>query len=180
MLPRGYIQTDDEMDESNLVIATTSKIYSRDSDNSEKISAIVGNIADDLSKMPQMIEFANTELVKSVVVRYIKSCERAGVVPMISGLARACGCDRSTFSKYIQRHPGHPTAIYLKMVTEAFSETITQASLAGAVQPIVSIFTQKTDYGKRENEPIVEPKEDLLGDVVATDDLDRKYAEMED
>lgn len=181
MLPKGYIQTDEEMDESNLVVSNNHMYRNKkDAANAEVVQNVVNYIAKDLYNIPKMISFSDTELVKSVVDRYLASCQRSNVLPTNAGLARACGCAYSTFRKYIQRHPGHPTAVYLEIVLDGFSEALAQSSLRNAVNPIYGIFTQKTDYGKRENEPVAEPREDLLGEVITTDELEKKYAEMED
>ena len=111
-------------------------------------------------------------------MRYLHSCERTGAIPSKIGLARACGVNRKSFDKFMREHPDHPTTAFLEIVTDAFSEALTQASLNGSVQPIVSIFLQKALYGMRENEQIAPPAENPLGETTSTEELMKKYEEI--
>lgn len=166
------------MDEQNLAVVESSALYSRDVDAGTKVSMIVSSIAEQISYVGEPIEFNDTEKVRDTVIRYLESCDRIHALPSKIGLARACGCDRSAFDKFVRRNPNHKTAIFLQIVTDAFSEALTQASLNGSVQPIVAIFLQKALYGMRENEQIATPVESPLGEITDTETLMKKYEEL--
>lgn len=176
-LPKNYIATDEQIAEYN-ASRVGNQMYSKDADSGEKVAAVVKYVARELENLPQRINFSDTELVRDTVLRYIHSCENYGVIPTKIGLARACGCDRETYARWMQRNPNHPTSRLLAAVGDSFSEALSQASLNGSVQPIVGIFLQKALYGLRENEPMQQAAETPLTEATDTDTLIRKYNEI--
>lgn len=177
-IPKGVIQSDEVIDEHNLEVVSHSSLYSKDVDAGTKIGMIVKGLTDDIEYIGAPIQFRNTEQVRDTTLRYLRSCERTGAIPSKIGLARACGCSRRAFEKFMVKNPEHPTTAFLELVVDAFSEALSQASLNGSVQPIVSIFLQKALYGMRENEQIKQPAENPLGEVTDTMELVKKYGEM--
>ena len=174
-LASGVIQSNTEMDESNLTVAPYSKIYAKDTDTGEKIGSIVHSITNDLANVGKRINFQDTEMVRDTAFRYLQSCERTGVLPSKVGLARACGVTHQGMDKFIVNHAGHPSAELLLMLYDAFVECLSQASLSGSVQPIVSIFLQKALYGIRDTDPVVKPIDKPLGEAQDTKDVMKKY-----
>lgn len=176
-IARDVIQTDEQIDEYNKSLVGN-QMYSKDIGAGERMQLVVSYIAREIENLPPRINFSDTELVRQTVVRYIRSCDRYGVMPTQQGLARACGIDRHSMAKYISRHPDSPTAQLLLSVIDAFSEALTQASLNGSVQPIVGIFVQKALYGLRETDPIAQPQENPIGEATDNETLMKKYGEL--
>lgn len=166
------------MDEFNLSVVGNTRLYSKDVDSGEKIGMLVRDLTNEVSDIGEKINFNDTELVRRTTLRYLQSCERTGKIPTKIGLARACGCSRRAFERFIQRHPDHTTTAFLEVAIDAFSEALSQASLNGSVQPIVSIFLQKAIYGMRENDQVATPQDNPLGEATSTEDLMKKYAEL--
>ena len=178
--PKGNIQTDSEMDESNALIVQN-HLYGKDLDASEKVSAIVSAISENLIDIPKQIRLSDTEQVKSVTKRYLRSCYRTGVIPSKTGLARACGCTRNGLDKFVREHPGHATSEYLQICFEAFAEMLSMSSLTGGNHAIVGIFLLKAMYGFKDNLPLSEPLIDSpLGVPKPTEELIEKYMNMID
>lgn len=176
-VPHDVIQTDEQIDEYNQSLVGN-RMYSKEADSGEKLQLVVSYIAREIENMPQRINLRDTELVRETVIRYMRSCDKYGVMPTQLGLARACGIDRRGLSMFISRHPESPSAQLLSSVLDAFSEALTQASLNGSVQPIVGIFLQKALYGLRETDPVAQPQESPIGEATDTETLMKKYEEL--
>jgi len=162
-LPKNEIMTVEQMDAMNYEILDNSRLYSKDTDNSEKVSMSVNAITQQLIDAPmKKISLNDYNTVRAVTVEYMKSCSRTGIIPSKTGLSRALGITRAAADAFIKRNPGSDTARFLSMAFDAFAEMLSANSLAGSVHPIVSIFLQKALYGYRDNEPLTiaeEPEE---------------------
>ncbi len=178
IVPNGEIASDDEMDAQNLEIVNSSMLYSKDVDSGRKIGMIVSNIADDLSRVGEKISFRDTETVKRTVERYLRSCARIGAIPSKIGLARACGCSRRAFDRFIARNPEHPTSEFLEIVNDAFAEANIEAGQSGSCHPIFAMFVLKSIYQVRENDPVQTIAENPLGELTDTEKLMKKYEEI--
>lgn len=173
-MPSGVIKSDEEMDAHNLVVAE-SALYSKTIDSGAKVGMLIKNLSDEMSKIGTPINFRDTETVRDTCMRYLRSCERTGVIPSKTGLARACGVSSKGIDAFVKKNPGHPSAELFQILIEAFAEALSQASLNGSVHPIVGIFLQKALYGVRENSPVIEPADTPLSAAKETTDLFKKY-----
>ena len=174
----GTIASDEEMDAQNERVLANSMIYSKEIGSGEKIGLIVSSIADDIANVGEKIEFRNTALVKETTMRYLRSCSRVGAIPSKIGLARACGCSRKAFDKFIQRNPEHPTSEFLQIVIDGFAEANMEAGQSGSCHPIFAMFVLKAMYGLRENDPLPQLADNPLGEITDTTTLMKKYEEI--
>lgn len=142
--------------------------------NKDTISALVGNLADRLEeaeKYDKRIDLRDTEAVKDITLRYIRSCQISGVMPTMTGLSLAIGCTVEHMSRFMAKNPDLDSAKWLRTVKQHFGDILGQASLDGAVAPIPAIFTLKANYGWRDDpEPEVQNndgQEELTPDAIA-------------
>ena len=150
--------------------------------NKDTISALVGNLADRLEeaeKYDRKIDLRDTEAVKDITLRYIRSCQISGVMPTMTGVSLALGCSAEHLSYFITHNPEQESAKWLRTVKQHFGDILGQASLDGAVAPIPAIFTLKANYGwKDDPEPEVQNndgQEELTPDAIAA-----KYKDLPD
>ena len=162
--PKNTIMSYSEMIEANEVRAS-SRMFSKDTDSGEKISALVNNTRRELAAMPERISLRDTATVRTVTEQYLKSCDITGVLPSKIGLCRAYGCSRQAVVDYMNNNPQHSTTEYLSIVFDAFNELLSNAALAGSVHPVYAIFLGKAVYGLRDNITleVSRPKDDTLG-----------------
>ena len=123
-----------------------SKIYNRTADGGIVVAEIVQQLAEDLAEIPQKADLKNTEQIKKIVIAYVAMCAEAGTIPSKIGLARALGMSRRTVDYFLEKHSDHPTAEILELAFDAFSEAMSTAALAGAVQQVYAIFLSKALY----------------------------------
>lgn len=142
--------------------------------NKDTISALVGDLADRLEeseKYENRISLQDTEAVKDITLRYIRSCQISGVMPTMSGVALAIGIIPENMFRYMRLHKDSETTKWLQKCKTMFGDILGQASLDGAVAPIPAIFTLKANYGWRDDpEPEVQNndgQEDLSPDAIA-------------
>lgn len=140
----------------------------------ENISSLVGDLADRLEEAERTKRLTNlndTEAVKDISLRYIRSCQISGVLPTMAGVALALGVHTVTLASYMQRNPDTPTGRWLKELKEQFGIILNQSALEGSVAPIPAIFTLKANYGWRDDpEPEAQNndgQEDLPPDAIA-------------
>ena len=151
--PKGSIMSYSEMVEANEIRAS-SRMFSKDTDNGEKISTLVSNVRREFATMPEKISLRDTEMVRRVTEQYLKSCDATGVLPSKIGLCRAYGCSRQAITDYMNNNPNHSTTDYLSIVFDAFNELLSNAALAGSVHPVYAIFLGKAVYGLRDNSSV--------------------------
>lgn len=144
--PHRDIQTPSEMLATAKEQRLNNRIYSKTADSGLVVSAIVSQLAEDLTAIPQKVDFRDTELVKNVCIAYADACSQAGLIPNKMGLSRALGVSRRTVDLFCDLHPDHPTAQLLEIVFDAFSEALSNAALVGATNNIFSIFVSKAIY----------------------------------
>ena len=174
--PRNSIMEPEEIDEMNLTILNNSRLYDKETSNSEKVAVTVGAITDQLIKAPaQKISLGDAETVKTITASYLRSCARTGIIPSKIGLSRSMGCTRAALDKYIFAHPESDTARFLTMAFDAFAEMLSVNSLSGSVHPIVSIFLQKALYGFRDNEPTEQPIDNSSVEELSPEEIARRY-----
>lgn len=157
------------------------KLYRQETSefSDQQISALVQRTAPELTGTSEKISLTDTGRVKAVTVDYLKSCEDTSTLPTIAGLARALGISRQAVYDCIGRHSPAATAEWFTRCHDAFSDMLTQASLRGTVQPVVSIFVQRAMYGLRESVEIVAKRDDgPLGPEADQLELERKLQDI--
>lgn len=157
--PKNEIMTPDEM---RIAESRGGRLYSQTADHGMVVSAIVSNLAAELANLPQKIDLRDTQKVADVIVAYTDACARAGTMPNKTGACRAMGLTRAGVDWFIHHHSDEPSAELLTLVFDAYSEALSNASLAAAVHPIVSIFLLKaignySDAIKIETAPAKDP-----------------------
>ena len=108
MTPRGVVQTDEEINAAN-VLEARNNLYSKSTDASDKVRAIVLAIGTELAEVGQKPKLADAQAVHRTVLRYVKSCYESGVIPSRKGLARTFGLTVRTLDRYMADHPGAPS-----------------------------------------------------------------------
>ena len=168
-------------DEMLDVESRSSRLYSQTSDHGVVVSEIVSNLAEELANIPRKIDLRDTQLVGEVAVAYVDACSKRGTLPSKIGLCRAMGISRQGVDWFLSHHADEPSAELLNMVFDSFAEALSNASLASAVHPIVSIFLSKAIYNFRDTVSIEAiPAGDPLGDRVNPEVIARKYQELAD
>lgn len=142
--------------------------------NKDTITALVGDLADRLEEAERYktkINLRDSEAVKDITLRYIRSCQISGVLPTMAGIALALGVTPVSLSAFMGRNPDEETSKWLKMVKDHFGALLAQAALDNAVAGIPAIFTLKANYGWRDDpEPEVQNndgQEELTPDAIA-------------
>ncbi len=148
-----------------------SRLYSRSADSGEKVSAIVGTLANELSELPEKISLNDTALVLTVAKQYVNACAAVGSIPSKIGCCRAFGCSRQAVDNFMLRNPEHPTTDLLQILFDAFAEALNNAALTGSCHPIVGIFISKAVYQWKESVVLETPVSKPLGDDPSFDDL---------
>lgn len=121
----------------------------------QQISELVQRTARELDAARAKINLSDTETVREVTQEYLSACVDTSTVPSISGLCRALGCSRTAFYHIVNTRTPRETADFFETVHDAFSDVLAEASLRGAVQPVVAIFLQKALFGHSEKVEIV-------------------------
>ena len=75
---------------------------------------------------------------------------------------------------------GSETEEFLSMLFDGFSEAYDIAAMGGSIHPIYAIFTQKAQYGLRDNDRPIEPRDTPMGDPTPLNELFQKYAIFEE
>lgn len=148
----------------------------------QQISALVKRTARELKMMPaEKVSLRDIDRVKNVTSEYLRSCEVSSTLPTMSGLARSLGLTRQAIYYCIGHHSPAAAADWFQMCHDAFSDMLTEASLRGNVQPVVSIFVQKAMYGYNEKVEIVAQQQTSpLGSEseIEQADLERKLQDI--
>ena len=151
--PNGEIMTKDAMIEYGKQKRTTSKIYKGEAMEltNNAISQIVTRGLSELENADRhQIELSNAEMVKETSKLYIQACADTATLPSMAGLARAMGVTRSALYLWMRRKDTD-TGKWLTMCQDLFSDLLSDGALKNSVNPIVSIFLQKAQYGLRDN-----------------------------
>ena len=154
MPTKNLPQTDAEMLQSASKSRQT-RIYkgiARDI-NTQTISMLTAQTAAELENLAtptERIALKDTDAVQSVSIRYVQACSDAGVLPTMSGLAKALGVTRSALYEHIRSHPNDDTSRWLEEFSDTCGEAMMQAALYGAVSPVPAIFVAKARYGFRD------------------------------
>ena len=173
------------MDESELTSMQTEKRNSQfyrtqsGKHRQKELSALVGRVQSELRDAPERIALVSGDLaaVKAQVYRYIDSCIKAGTMPSVQGTARSLGHTRQSLYKFLETHSNSEIALFLEMARDACSEALDTAALANDINPIVSIFIQKSLFGRREGLELIPVQPDKLLATSGNIDAAREYAD---
>ena len=143
--PAHTIMTLDEMISAERDKAGN-RLYSRDTDATEKIQKLVAQAAVDLMNLPEKISLGHVEYVKSAVKAYLIACYEAGTIPSKIGCCRAMGLSRQAIDNYMQRNPDAPSSEFLRITFDTFASVLSDSALSGASNLVVAIFCLKALY----------------------------------
>lgn len=119
---------------------------------------------EELRRGRQAVDLQDIQQVKERSVEFLAACEKAGRVPLWTGLvSRGFGLSRQYVHKWLNKHEGHETAEFLMALREALADSLASAAISGSVSAIPSIFALKAVFGWKD------AGEDDLHDVGAED-----------
>ena len=127
--------------------ATETRLYDKTADASSRIGSLAAAVALELADLREPVSLSDYEAVRAITLAYTCSCAECGTVPSKIGLSRALGVSRQRIDVYLKQHPDSPTAQFLTIVGDAYSQVLTDSALAGTVQQIPAIFIAKSIYG---------------------------------
>ena len=183
-LPKRYPQTTEQMHQDNMRRKET-RVYKNRIDKGERkqnISELIERGMDALVNADEMgkIPLSDTERVKQQTMVYLNQCMEDGVLPDNQSFALALGHTTSSIQGYIRTKPEtDETRIWLEHVKELFSSMLSQAALSGDANNIFAIFSQKANFGWREDKHIVVENVSPLGQLKSPKEIARineKYA----
>ena len=118
---------------------------------SDAISKSVANALCELKNAEKVsrVSLDDTETVVSMTEKYLLVCSKTATLPTMSGLARVLGYTRNALYWHI-KNKRDKTSEWLETFRDLCSDLLSQNALMGNVQPIVSIFLQKAQYGLKD------------------------------
>lgn len=129
------------------------------------VSYDAARMREELRRGRQAVDLQDIEQVKARSVEFLAACEKAGRVPLWTGLvSRGFGLSRQYVHKWLNKHEGHETAEFLMALREALADSLASAAISGSVSAIPSIFALKAVFGWKD------AGEDDLHDVGADGD----------
>lgn len=166
-LPKRYPQRPDAMHEDNMRRKAT-RVYKNKNleGREERISELISRGMDALMNADEMgkIPLSDTQRVKEQSLIYLQQCMEDGVLPDNQSFALALGHTTGSVQSYIKNHPENDeTRIWLEHIRELFSSMLSQAALSGDANNIFAIFSQKANFGWREDKHIVVENTSPLG-----------------
>lgn len=183
-LPKRYPQTTEQMHRDNMRRKET-RVYKNRIDKGERkqnISELIERGMDALVTADEMgkIPLSDTQRVKEQTMVYLNQCMQDGVLPDNQSFALALGHTTSSIQYYIRTKPEtDETRIWLEHVKELFSSMLSQAALSGDANNIFAIFSQKANFGWREDKHIVVENVSPLGQLKSPKEIakiNEKYA----
>ena len=102
------------------------------------------------------VKLEDTKAVKERTMLYLNDCLRQGVLPDNQSFAVALGHTTSVITAYLRSHgETDETRKWFEQVREVFSSMLSQAALDGSANNIFAIFSQKANFGWRDDKLIV-------------------------
>lgn len=163
-----------EKEKTKVYKNTLSKGNARNQNISDLLNSTISNFKEDVSR--EKVSLTDTEKVKEHTFRYLKVCQKVGVLPDMQGLALSLGHTRNSLIRTKKEKADTPTGEFLEMCADFFSSLISTAANNGDINTIYAIFTQKARYDWRETSEILITPNNPLGNIKSADDL-RKLAE---
>lgn len=110
------------------------------------------------------VNLNDVEAVKERTKLYLHDCLNKGVLPDNQSFAIALGHTTSSITAYLRSHgETDETRVWFEQVRELFSSMLAQAALEGSANNIFAIFSQKANFGWREDKHIVVEHNTPLG-----------------
>lgn len=129
------------------------------------------------SDQTDRVSLYDTERLKEQTFVYLDTCAKDGILPDWQSFALALGHTRGNLDRYVKEHDENdPSCVFLTKVKELFSALLGQAALNNDVNTIFAIFSQKAQFGWREDIHIVAQQESPLG-LPKTDEEIKKINE---
>lgn len=111
------------------------------------VSYDAARMREELRRGRQAVDLQNIDQVKERSVEFLAACEKAGRVPLWTGLvSRGFGLSRQYVHKWLNKHEGHETAEFLLALREAMADSLASAAISGSVAAIPSIFALKAVF----------------------------------
>ncbi len=179
--PKNNMLSVQEIDKMNDAVKVKHFQYGRmanDAQTLDRMSSIVADIGVELREADaNKVDLSNTQAVKLQTERYVNSCSEKGIVPSKMGLARSLGITRQGLDFYCKSHPQSPSALFLEITFDAFSEILSLASLSGSVNPVYAIFIAKALFSWRDNYVCIESSEQY-DEKPTTEQIIEKYRHL--
>lgn len=111
------------------------------------VSYDAARMREELRRGRQAVDLQDLQQVKERSVEFLAACEKAGRVPLWTGLvSRGFGLSRQYVHKWLNKHEGHETAEFLMALREAMADSLASAAISGSVAAIPSIFALKAVF----------------------------------
>lgn len=120
------------------------------------------------------LKFRSAEELEDKIFKYFEYCDKNKKPYTVTGLAVFLDCDRDTLLNYQQREEFFGT---IKRAKTKIENWIEEHSLMGDINPTVSIFNLKNNFGWRDKQEIVNIQEDKLNDLTE-EEIDRRIKEL--
>ena len=109
---------------------------------------------------------------------YFQICYQYGQIPTVEDMALSLGIDRTTLWDWTQRTKNRERAEMIQRAKEILAAIDAKLVTEGKIIPVTYIFRAKNYYGmKDQNEVVLTPNVDPLGDTVDEEKLKQKYLE---
>ena len=192
--PKRYPQTTEQIHQDNMRRKET-RVYKSKVDKGERkqnISDVIRRGMDALMNADEMgkIPLGDTQRVKEQTMVYLNQCMEDGVLPDNQSFALALGHTTSSIQYYIRTKPEtDETRIWLEHVKELFSSMLSQSALNGDANNIFAIFSEKANFGWREDRHVIVENVSPLGQLKSPKEIarinekyaiDADYKEMDD
>lgn len=108
------------------------------------LAAVIGTTTEMMQNVSEhgRLNLDDLEAVKDTAARYMSACQRAGVVPGISGFSAACGYSRQYVHRYIDQGRTD-SARFMDALRTAWSAILEQMTLTRACSEPTGIFLLK-------------------------------------
>lgn len=146
----------------------------------DKVSAeiAIGRQALIEARLRGRVDFYHTDEVIVRTEQYFEACEKSGTFPSMMGLAsRGFGVYRQLVQDFMNKHPEHPTSIYLMMVKENMADILTNASLHNHANVAQTIFQLKNHFEHADEVKITKSNNEdpLLMGAVSEEEIKKRY-----
>ena len=176
----------DEQMEAQVKSHKVSSMYDKKSEWREQNDAQLSRILEvslvglnNVANPQQRISLTDTEIVKSITIRYMVMCQEHHVLPSFLDIASAIGYTRQGAYSFMKRNPDHPTSIWLRHLRDVISDALAKSAMTGATAPIPSIFVLKSQGGWREDVDDM-PQHDQKEERMDADAIVEKYGDLPD
>lgn len=156
-LPQAY---DDMVSELSKPRGSKSRFYKQESDEhrSVTLSAITERTREELAALPDRLRLTQDDSIDRIRQQtdlYFQACAASGALPSFLGLSRSLGYSSHALYRHMSLYPDSAISKFLEITRDAISDALDAAALSNSVNPIVSIFIQKSVHGRRESVELI-------------------------